>query len=62
MKATEAIKFYGSTQNLCQAIGAKYSRVKNWENRDGDRVPLRIALKLQQMTRGKLRVNLEMYE
>lgn len=60
MKASKAVEFYGSRHKTCQAAGVAYITVCKWIER-GDRVPIAQALKLQALTRGKLKLDLTMY-
>jgi hypothetical protein len=60
MKAETAIQHFGSRSELAKALGTSYARVANWSYRTG-RVPLQAALRLQELTRGKLKVDLSLY-
>lgn len=60
MKASTAIEFYGSRKKLCQAAKVAYVTVCAWQHR-GDRVPIDKAARLQELTRGKLKVDLSLY-
>lgn len=60
MRATTAVEFFGDRHKTCQAAGVAYVTVCKWLER-GDRVPIAPALKLQQASRGKLKIDLSLY-
>jgi transcriptional repressor of cell division inhibition gene dicB len=57
MLKTDAIKFYGSQARLARALGINRSAVLRWTKR----VPMARAFRLQQITGGKLKCDVNSY-
>jgi DNA-binding transcriptional regulator YdaS (Cro superfamily) len=57
MLKTEAISFYGSLSELARALGIQKSAISRWKKY----VPLRRAMQLEAMSKGKLRCSAELY-
>jgi len=57
MKIEQAVKHFGSQVNLARTLGISESAVSRWKER-GDIVPLKAALKLNNLTGGALDLKL----
>lgn len=60
MKLQPAIDHYGSQRDLAAALDLHEAQVSRWK-KDGGVVPIKHALKLVDMTRGELPLNLRDY-
>ena len=58
MKKSDAVKHFGSEEALQEALGISRQAIEKW----GEVIPLTSAVPLEALTRGKLRVNMSMYE
>lgn len=57
MLKTEAINFYGSLSELARALGIQKSAISRWKKY----VPLKRAMQLEAMSKGRLRCDAYIY-
>jgi len=57
MLKTEAISFYGSLSELARALGIQKSAISRWKKY----VPLRRAMQLEAMSKGRLQLRADVY-
>jgi hypothetical protein len=57
MLKTDAINFYGSLSELARALGIQKSAISRWKRL----VPLKRAMQLEAMSKGKLRLATDVY-
>jgi len=60
MKVNDAIKYYGSQRKLCEALNITDSAISRWKER-GQNVPIKSAVKLNQLTDGAIDLRLRDY-
>ena len=58
MRLHDAVSYFGSQNKLAEALGISQASVSGWKP---ERIPLKRALQLEQITKGKLRPNLDEY-
>lgn len=58
MLTADAVKHFGSKAKLAEALSVNRSAISNW----GILVPRGRAFEIEKITKGKLRVNLALYE
>lgn len=57
METETVIRFYGSRANVARALKISRGAISQW----GEKVPLTSAVRLEQLTGGRLKVNLDAY-
>lgn len=61
MKKSDAIKFFGSVVETANALGLSRQAVHQWGD-DDDPVPIDKAIKIQDLSKGKVKVKMRLYE
>jgi DNA-binding transcriptional regulator YdaS (Cro superfamily) len=60
MKVDQAVKYYKTQKKLAKVLNITESSVSQWKARGGI-IPIKIALRLTAMTKGKIPLRLEDY-
>ena len=60
MELEQAVEHFGSQAKVAEALGISESAVSKWKERGGI-IPIKVALKLVDMTRGELALMLRDY-
>jgi DNA-binding transcriptional regulator YdaS (Cro superfamily) len=59
MDKLAAVNHFGTQQKLAEALGISQGSMSSW---NPDRIPLARALQIEKMTKGKLRVDMSLYQ
>jgi DNA-binding transcriptional regulator YdaS (Cro superfamily) len=59
MRKLTAVQHFGTQQKLAEKLGISQGSMSSW---DPDRIPLARALQVEKLTRGKLRVDMALYQ
>ncbi len=58
MHKSEAVSHFGSQRKLADALGISQASVSEW----GELIPMGRALQIEKITRGRLKVDLSIYD